>query len=518
MTDPYRPDRLYLATLGGLYRWEEGTGTLHLIWDYPVDKVVVDPVDPDRLYAVRSDSVESALFCTEDGGVTWWKSLDFPWDVGYLGPKVIRAVIPDPSLPGRLYATRSEWVPETDETLYTLYRSDDGGRSWHLGGTVPGANLLLRPSSVAGVPGVPSVLYTSSDRTYASSDGGASWEETDFPGALVLVVPGQRLTLYSQGECAAFRSRDGGRTWEALVGLDDLRSASQEVMAHPAAPERLYRYRVPSFSGIQEARAVGARPLVLQGGRFEARAAWHDAEGRYGAAQPTAVSDQAGVFALPRRQRLLVAFDLLDDRASSGHFGAIGASLLPMEVTVTLTDRVTGLSSDFAFPPAPAVSRVDFDSFPPLPEPAGWEPAGASAAPPETFAMPPPGSSGTGSASSNLCTPSATVVCLLDGRFRVEVFQQSGEGGTRWAPMAWPAPVAPLLWESGVAWFADSGAMSVVVQMVDGQAVNGSSWVLIGGLSEASYRVRVWDGWTGSVRSYVHPAGPPASVADLDAF
>lgn len=512
VADPYRPGRLYLATLGGIYRWEKGTGNLHRIWTNPVDKIVTDPVDPDRLYGVRSDSVESALFCTEDGGATWWKSLVFPWDTGYLGPEIIRRVIPDPSLPGRLYATKSKWVPETNDTLYTLYRSDDGGRSWRVGSTVPGADLHL---GAAGAPGMPSELYTSSDRTYSSSDGGKSWQETDFPGALVLVVPGQPLTLYAQGENAAFRSRDGGRTWEALEGLEDLCSESEIVMAHPAAPERLYRYRVPGFSGVQEAQAVGARPLVLQGGRFEARAAWRDDEGRYGAARPTAVSDQAGVFALPGRQRLLAAFDLLDDRASSGHFSVLGASLLPMEATVTLTDRATGLSRDFFFPPAPAVSHVDLDSFPPLPESAGWEPMSGGGALPGDFAMP---WAGAGSASPSLCEPSSTAVCLLDGRFGVEVFQQSGEGGTRWAPMARTARIAPLLWESGIAWFEDPGTMSVVVQMVDGQAINGSFWVLIGGLSEAPYRVRVWDGWTGSVRSYFHPSGPPASVADLGAF
>jgi hypothetical protein len=54
--------------------------------------------------------------------------------------------------------------------------------------------------------------------------------------------------------------------------------------------------------------------------------------------------------------------------------------------------------------------------------------------------------------------------------------------------------------------------------MVDGWAVNGATWVLVGGLSTEDYTVLVRDTLTGAVRSYRHPAGAPASIADVHAF
>jgi photosystem II stability/assembly factor-like uncharacterized protein len=492
--DPHRPGRVYLATRDGLFTWTEGGGGLRRIWSSPVSRVAPDRGDPALLYAVSGSSVYRSL----DGGRTWGESLSFPDDSGWGGHRIY-ALAPDPVWPGRIYALVEDWIVG-GESGYRLYRSDDAGWSWGQTLSWPGVELYLAPTGAADEP---CVLYTSSYYTYRSTDGGDTWVETDFPGEVVLTVFGTPSTLYVQGEAGLFRSPDDGATWKLLEGVGDLRTAWREVLAaHPGAPERLFRYYVAGEAPLRSIQAVNASPLFLQGGRFEARAAWRETQGRYGAAQPVAISEAAGLFTLPGRRKVLSAFEALDERAVRGRFRVLGASLLPLEATVTVTDRATGLSRDFLFPPDEAVSHLDTESFPPLPEPPGWEPAAA----------------GTTTLTGAPCEPGGTDLCFLGGRFRVRVLQHGAGGGARVAPVAWPAGAAPLLWETGGAWFDDPAVPSVVIQMVDGGRLNGSVWVLVGGLSEAAYTVRVKDTLTGAARTYVHPAGPPASVADLHAF
>lgn len=504
--DPHRPGSVYLATRDGLFAWSEGGGGLRRLWPSPVSRVAPDAGDPALLYAVSGSSVYRSL----DGGRTWEPSLGFPEGAVWQGSRAY-ALLPDPDAPGRIYALVEDWLVG-GESGYRMYRSDDAGRSWWEKPGWPGEETLyLAP---AGIADEPCVLYAGSYYTYRSTDGGDTWTETGFPGEMVLAVPGAPPTLYVErpGD-GVFRSRDGGATWTRLEALGDLAVGWREVLAaHPGAPERLFRYHLAGEAPLRSIQAVDARPLVLQGGRFEARAAWRDADGRYGPARPVTLAEAAGLFVLPGRQKVLSALEALDERAAAGRFRVLGASLLPLEATVTVTDRATGLSRDLFFPADEAVSHLDAESFPPLPEPPGWEPAGAGA---DLSEVP---EDVRAAAVSTLCQPGPNTLCFLGGRFRVRVHRQGGGGGARTAPLAWPAGVAPLLWETGGAWFDDPAAPSVVVQMVDGERLNGSVWVLIGGLSEAAYVVRVTDTATGAARIYVHAAGPPGSVADLSAF
>jgi photosystem II stability/assembly factor-like uncharacterized protein len=500
--DIHRPGRIYLVTGQGLFAWEEGGVGLRRIWSRAVSRLALDPGDPARFYAVSG----SAVFRSLDGGVSWSESLSFREHSRVYG------LVSDPASPGRVYALVEDWVVG-GESGYRLYRSEDGGWSWSETFSWVGVELHLAESST---PGAPSILFTASYYTYRSIDGGDTWVQTDFPGEVVLALPSEPPTLYVQGDEGFFRSQDGGGTWKRLQDSGNRSVGWNEVVvAHPGAPERLFRYHLFGESAQWTIQAVGSRPLRLQGGRFEARAAWRDAEGRFGAARPLRVSRQAGAFTLPGRKKILAALDVLDERVVDGRFRVLGASLLPLEATVTVTDRATGLSRDFYFPPDRAVSHLDSESFPPLPEPPDWEPAGEGAEIPGALAAP---QVGRNAAPVGRCEPSPTTLCFLAGRFRVRVVQLGAADGARVAPMAWPSPVAPLAWEAGSAWFDDPGVMSVVVQMVAGREIDGSVWVLVGGLSERSYAVRVLDTLTGARRTYSHAEGPPTSVADLEAF
>ncbi len=482
LPDTRSPGSFYLATTGGLFLQDQVAGTRRRLWDGPAYRLAVDAGKPDLLYLLDDD-----VFRSPDGGRSWKKALDFPPVPP--GNHIHRAafdLLADPFLSGRVYVPFEDGIVG-GESSYGMYRSDDRGLSW----TVvdwQGPDLHFAPNRS---PGGPSTLYSG---TSVSTDGGETWQLTGFPGPMVLIVSGDPTTFYVQDQERLFRSRDGGATWLAIpggkapAGPDDLRPPRyQTAIAHPAVPERLFASG--STGGVLRAEAVNASGSQLQGGRFELRASWRDAEGRYGAAQPVPLSDRSVAFGLGGRRRLIAVVDLLDRRDETGHFRVVGASLLPMETTVTVVDRVTGQSRDLYFPREEAASDLDVDRVPPLPEPFG----------------------ASGPAGSPVCSES-TAIGLLGGQFRVRVVRQPAAG------TAEPAPMGSLRWEAGAACFDDPAVPSVAVQMVDGRAVNGSTWVLVGGLSEDSYVVEVTDLRTGAIRRYAHAAGPPASSADLHAF
>jgi ELWxxDGT repeat protein len=110
------------------------------------------------------------------------------------------------------------------------------------------------------------------------------------------------------------------------------------------------------------------------------------------------------------------------------------------------------------------------------------------------------------------CQPSATALCLGDGRFRAELFRhdRAGERGDGRA--------VPWSSASGAFWFYDYGNPEAAVKVVDGGAVNGRYWLFFGPLGDAYVALTVTDLETGEVRRYPAEPGPLAAFADLAAF
>jgi len=110
------------------------------------------------------------------------------------------------------------------------------------------------------------------------------------------------------------------------------------------------------------------------------------------------------------------------------------------------------------------------------------------------------------------CVPSAQVLCLGTGRFRVVADWRDFEGNRG------DGRAVVLTADTGYFWFFNASNVEVVLKVLDGRGVNGHFWVFYGALSNVEYALTVTDTATGAVRRYENPPGRLASVADTEAF
>ncbi len=98
------------------------------------------------------------------------------------------------------------------------------------------------------------------------------------------------------------------------------------------------------------------------------------------------------------------------------------------------------------------------------------------------------------------CTPGPEVLCLLDGRFSVEVDWQDFDVNTG------TGQVLPFAADGfGFFYFTDPERPELLVEMVDGIAINDHFWVFIGALTNWQYTVTVTDTVTSEQAVYFNP-------------
>jgi hypothetical protein len=108
----------------------------------------------------------------------------------------------------------------------------------------------------------------------------------------------------------------------------------------------------------------------------------------------------------------------------------------------------------------------------------------------------------SGGGSPSGCSPSATALCLLGNRFRVEVsfHDYAGLGGNGTA--------VPLTADSGAFWFFGASNLEMMVKIVSFCGGGSNRYgVYAGGLTDVDVTVRVTDTTTGTVATYPNPLG-----------
>jgi uncharacterized repeat protein (TIGR01451 family) len=177
--------------------------------DFPV----VNPIQPTRQ--------GSLLFKSTDTGGNWAGR-----DNGLPGFYIFALKV-DPTMPATVYAA----------TDIGVYKSLDGGSSWHVSNPTIARLFALAPSN-------PNVLYATDlgYELFKSTDSGNSWTvvstELDFTTSLV-VDPTNAATLYASGDQGVRKSTNGGSSWTPVNnGLTD--TFIESLVINPANPAILY--------------------------------------------------------------------------------------------------------------------------------------------------------------------------------------------------------------------------------------------------------------------------------------
>jgi hypothetical protein len=110
------------------------------------------------------------------------------------------------------------------------------------------------------------------------------------------------------------------------------------------------------------------------------------------------------------------------------------------------------------------------------------------------------------------CSPGPTVLCLTEGRFRVQAHWRTdvaaGDGNG-----------VTLGDDSGRFWFFDADNTEVVVKVLNACGGFDRYWVFASGLTDVEVRITVTDTQAGKTRTYFNPRGKAfAPVQDVDAF
>jgi photosystem II stability/assembly factor-like uncharacterized protein len=219
------------ASRPGIYRSQNNGRTWEVVGAGPgvtLNTLAVHPVNHQVLYAGASGgpvATSNNLWRSDDGGQTWQKFfLSLPGNVDGLIPAVTALAI-DPYQPESLYVgTEGQGVYKFDVGQEGVGYELVGGVSLH---NAHVTKLVVGPDS--GVYALtPEGLYTSR----ADDD----WQKLDtvpeYPISLA-VAPADADTIYAGvPSSGAYRSTDGGRTWENIAdGLGLIPGAALRVTA-----------------------------------------------------------------------------------------------------------------------------------------------------------------------------------------------------------------------------------------------------------------------------------------------
>jgi len=114
---------------------------------------------------------------------------------------------------------------------------------------------------------------------------------------------------------------------------------------------------------------------------------------------------------------------------------------------------------------------------------------------------------------TSACVPSATRLCLNEGRFAVEATYTTTQGGPD------QASAVPLTADTGYLTFFDPDNVEVMLKVLNGCGVNQSYWVFAAGLTDVQVEMTVTDTETGAVQTYANPLGQAfRPILDTSAF
>jgi photosystem II stability/assembly factor-like uncharacterized protein len=168
-----------------------------------------DVADPERMYAVLSNTVADGLYETNNGGGTWTRLSTVTGDL-----------VADPARTGRVYVlTDDSWDPR-------VLRLDRASREpVDIGPPSPGPRPQTvhedGPNSVLAVPwSTDLVLLAKNGDLWRTTDSGVIWQSYGFLGSVqALAYASEARLIYLATEDTLLRSSDGGDRWTDVATL-----------------------------------------------------------------------------------------------------------------------------------------------------------------------------------------------------------------------------------------------------------------------------------------------------------
>ena len=228
--------------------------------------------------------------------------------------------------------------------------------------------------------------------------------------------------------------------------------------------------------------------LSLGRGRFQATIGWRAPDGTAGRGKGKNLTDDSGGFYFFSPERTEVVVKVLDGRPINGRFWVFVGSLTDVEFDLEVVDQVSGEKRRYHNAASSFASFGDTQAFP------------LGEAQPSSEAVGP-----------TFYYPATSGAVAVGDHFGVEVAWQTADGqgvgmGRR------------LSGETAAFTFFSPENVELLVNVLDGRALNGHYWVFAGSLSDVAYTLRVRNLETGEVKEYRNPAGAFASFGDTSAF
>lgn len=472
--------------------------------------MVGDPTDDDTLYAVGSLEEGHGILRSRDGGESFAVVLEVNssptiYDfvalrrgnattlVAALGNgKLARSsdggtswqvadlqIVPSGTAVVRQLEVDGEKLYGVDEHCCGLLGSTDGGATWSRRGA--GSSQLAAGGGVLALGNYPATIAT-------STTGGPPYTEIDLPFTWSdsELAANDQGDFFLSGRFHLLRSRDHGVSWQSLAqGLPEIYD-TPSLLTDPADRDHLI---LASDAGLYEGHFADLGQLSLLAGRFEARLRWRaNGQESWVAAEAASLSDQSGVFRLFTPDRAEVAVQMIDGREQGGHFWTFIASMTDVEIEVEVIDSLTGERFLHHQAAGDIASVANFDAFP-------------------AVAQHSDGSFRLGFGGLPEPQPSVSV-----GQ-RFEVSAESLEGGESRTALG-----RLLFGETAAFSFFNPSTLDVMVNVLDGRAINGKFWIFAGSLTDTEWVLKVRDNTTGAEVTQHIGAGTFASYSTIDAF
>jgi photosystem II stability/assembly factor-like uncharacterized protein len=234
-----------------------------------VASLAIDPRQSDRLFAGTHDG---QLYRSTDGGVTWRRAKPGLRAAGYQ----LTVILFDRERPSVIYVGAKQIKDARDDVSGgSIFRSSDGGETWHELETMKGRSVrgLVQSAQDGNV-----LAAAARDGIYRTLDRGRTWQRitpasdpelTGFHS--VAIDPRSIDTIYAGTWHLPWKTTDGGVTWKRAGSKETGMIDDSDIFAihiDESNPDTVY---MSACSGIYSSLNGGAKWTKLQGIPYTSR-------------------------------------------------------------------------------------------------------------------------------------------------------------------------------------------------------------------------------------------------------